>query len=126
MKEEKKHDGDYKVEISDKGNINFTLNWKWVMGIASSLLTFIGYLLIKVYFISPMENLKTDVEEKNETINILKDNYSVLESNQKILLDRSERTEKIMMRWIEDNGGLDIDQQSVPTLPNRTPGSDSN
>jgi len=119
MAEDKdKYTGDYKVELSDKGRVSFNLNIKWVIGIMISLLGFIGYMLIDEYYIEPnaaqavvIENLKTADKDKEGKID-------VLISNQEILLERSERTQKFIDGWIESNQLTTQPNGIVPSSPN--------
>ena len=111
MSENQEHDGDYKVYISDKGTLKFTLNWKWAVGILTTVLLAFGYLAIDKYYTVPMK-------EKNDKIIILDQRVSTLEeinnqllSNQKILLDRSNRLEK----WLDNL--MDNNNETPPTLP---------
>ena len=123
--DKEKYTGDYKVELSDKGRVSFNLNIKWVIGIMLSLLGFIGYMLIDEYYVEPMaeraatiETLKTADKEKDGKID-------VLITNQEILLDRSERTQKFIDGWIESNQLSTPPNGIIPVNPNATLGPTS-
>ena len=122
--EKDKYDGDYKVGISDKGRVTFNLNFKWVLAIAMTILSFVGYLLLDKYFITPMESKDIKIEslEKNDAEK--GDKIDILIQNQKILLDRSERTQKFIDSWIESNQ-LTISNHTTPEVSSTTPGQSS-
>lgn len=102
-KNEEKYEGEYKVEISDKGRINFNLNWKYAVGGLITILAFVGYLLLDKYHFEPMNDLRKENASLREYIDKEKaereDNdkaIDVVVGNQKILLERSERTIKFI------------------------------
>lgn len=120
------YDGDYKVSLSDKGRIHFNLNWKWTVGFLVASLGFVGYLLLDKYYIVPMDKLNEDKIELQAKVKSLEDNNSQIISNQKILLDRSDRMEKWMQSWFEshpmnDNGNNN--ESPTFTIPNSIPGN---
>lgn len=117
------YDGEYKVELSDKGRVRFDLNWKWLLGISITILGFIGFLLIEKYYTQPLqelriENIKLKQELKDERLLRIEDRKAIdmLNNNQGILLDRSERTQSFINDWLNkvnkvnnhvDNSALD-------------------
>ena len=117
-----KYDGDYKVEVSDKGTVNFTLNWKWLVGICISMITIFGYLVVDKYFITPMSEkdakiIKLETADKEKDI-ILRN----LESNQKILLDRTYT----ITQWITRTQNNNIDYESFNNqIPHNQPGENN-
>jgi uncharacterized membrane protein YvbJ len=119
----KQYDGDYKVQISDKGNINFTLNWKWVVGISISILGFVGWLLLDKYFIVPMADKDSKIELLQQADKDKDERLKRMESNQKILLDRTD----IFIQWLQTQRNVsDIDYgNSVDRIPHNRPGEDS-
>ena len=116
----KDYEGEYKVEISDKGRIQFNLNWKWAVGIVVAVIGFIGYLLIDEYYIEPMADKDAKIEALETGAKSTKEILETLEEQQKILVDRSERWERFMENWIENQGGVIV---SVPEIiPDGGPG----
>lgn len=131
------YDGDYKVEISDKGRVSLNLNWKWLAGAIISVLGFIGYLLVDEYLIEPLQEkeeqiieLKEDIEKEkalnNEERNKNREILNVLTKNQSILLDRSERTDKILTTWVNGHGGFNNTEETPinTEIPVGMPGGD--
>lgn len=119
MGEEKKYDGDYKVALSDKGRVNFNLNFKWLIAILISVIGFIGYFVIDKYYNTPMNELRKEnielkkshdkLDEKNENLrNIIQQ----LTENQKILLDRSDRIEE----WLFNNLSVSNGNRHAPEI----------
>jgi len=124
MKEDKKqHDGDYKVQISDKGNINFTLNWKWAVSGLITIIGFVGWLLLDKYFIAPMVDKDLKIELLQQADKDKDERLKRMESNQKILLDRTD----IFIQWFQSQKeGSDINyDNSVDRIPHNIPGEDT-
>jgi len=86
-----KYEGDYRLSVSDKGNISFTLNWKWLVSILIPLFAFIGWLLIDKYYSQPMYNLKEVDRKVEQRLGEYDKKFEIIIKNQSILLDRSER-----------------------------------
>ena len=123
--EEGKYDGDYKIGVSDKGRVSFDLNWKWLVGIAITVLGFIFWLLIDKYHTAPMNDLKNantqlKIDLENEKKEREKDRKIItsLSNVQLILVDRTERTETFMLKFVEENGGFQVNIPSnLPDIP---------
>lgn len=120
--DKKKYEGDYQVTVSDKGRVSFNLNIKWVIGILVTILGFVGYLLVDEYYIEPMalkdqkiETLETNDKAKSGKIDLLI-------TNQKILLDRSERTQRFIDGWVESNQLSTTNNGVLPESPTPSPG----
>lgn len=108
-----KYDGDYKVTLSDQGRITLNLNWKWAVGFIGGILLVVGGLLMDKYYFQPMAEkdkkiatLEQHDEDKSEKINQLL-------GNQKILLDRSDRTQKFI-DWLIESGQLQTTNDAAP------------
>jgi hypothetical protein len=106
-KKEEQYEGEYKVGLSDQGRVKFDLNWKWLIGIAITIMGFVGYLVIDKYHNQPITELRqenADLKDalKSERLERLQDKKAigVLTNNQGILLDRSERTQSFISDWL--------------------------
>jgi len=133
MNENEKYDGEYKVEISDKGRISFDLNWKWLLGISISIIGFVSYLLIDEYFIEPMDKLKKEnielkLDLKNEkSRRVTKEEeydniFKVLDQTQKLLVSKTDMTYSIVMKLVpENNSGMNVN--NIIPISGNAPGS---
>lgn len=117
MENKEIYKGDYKVDISDQGRVRFDLNYKWLIGIVTSILIFIGYLLLDRYYFVPMDSLKKENTELKEESKKLKGILEQVVQNQKILLDRSDRMEKWLYNDRNHNNQNDNDNDNLPKLP---------
>lgn len=124
-KNKEQYDGDYKVGLSDKGRISFNLNWKWAVSIVVAILGFVLYLVIDKYHTQPMQDLKEENIELRSELSKMKENngkaINTLTNNQGILLDRSERTQKFIDTWFNENSDQPITE--IQPLEHNTPGN---
>ena len=112
---------DYKV-VSDGSRVNFSLNLRWLIGIAVPIIGFVGYLLLDKYFIAPMEDLKKENTELREKDDTHSKTIKTLNDNMLIVLERTERTQKDVDYIRAKVDGTSAPQPVIPIQSTNGPG----